>query len=109
MKPTKIIFNKTHLGKRRGVTVASPFQVDGPLGVWQAWIPASEQAERGPFVLTVNYAETLLASSESSLGFTFYKPNAARGKKEIEPNSEEGQGISLPARFEITVPMSLEE
>ncbi|KFC51073.1 hypothetical protein DK37_27655 [Halomonas sp. SUBG004] len=77
--------------------------------VWQAWIPASEQAEREPFVLTVNYAETLLASSESSLGFTFYKPSAARGKKEIEPNSEEGQGISLPARFEITVPMSLEE
>ncbi|GGW65198.1 hypothetical protein [Vreelandella hamiltonii] len=43
--------------------------------VWQASLPASEQAERGPFVLTVNYAETLLASSESSLGFTFYKPN----------------------------------
>ncbi|KFC51076.1 hypothetical protein DK37_27675 [Halomonas sp. SUBG004] len=53
----------------------------GDVRVWQAWIPASEQAEREPFILTVNYAETLLASSESSLGFTFYKPNAARGKK----------------------------
>ncbi|TNH18486.1 T6SS effector BTH_I2691 family protein [Halomonas sp. BL6] len=99
----------TQQGERGAVLPADAGYDTGDVRVWQAWIPASEQAEREPFVMTVNYAETLLASSESSLGFTFYKPNAARGKKEIEPNSEEGQGISLPARFDITVPMSLEE
>ncbi len=59
----------------------------GDVRVWQAWIPASEQAEREPFVLTVNYAETLLASSESSLGFIFYKPNGmlAIAMKRIAP------------------------
>ncbi|TNH18484.1 hypothetical protein [Halomonas sp. BL6] len=99
----------TQQGERGAVLPADAGYDTDDVRVWQAWIPASEQAEREPFVMTVNYAETLLASSESSLGFTFYKPNAARGKKEIEPNSEEGQGISLPARFDITVPMSLEE
>ncbi|BCB59896.1 membrane protein [Halomonas sp. A020] len=99
----------TQQGERGAVLPADAGYDTGDVRVWQAWIPASEQAEREPFVMTVNYAETLLASSESSLGFTFYKPNAARGKKEIEPNSEEGQGINLPARFDITVPMSLEE
>ncbi len=99
----------TQQGERGALLPADAGYGTDDVRVWQAWIPASEQAEREPFVLTVNYAETLLASSESSLGFTFYKPNAARGKKEIEPNSEEGQGISLPARFDIMVPMSLEE
>lgn len=77
--------------------------------LWQAWIPASEQAENAPFTLTVDYAETSLSSAESRLSFTFYKPKAASGKKEIEPNSEEGRGISTPARFEIVVPMSPED
>ncbi|WP_235040349.1 T6SS effector BTH_I2691 family protein [Vreelandella profundi] len=99
----------TQQGERGAVLPADAGYDTDDVRVWQAWIPASEQAEREPFVLAANYAETLLASSENSLGFTFYKPNAARGKKEIEPNSEEGQGISLPARFDITVPMNLEE
>ncbi|WP_422102969.1 hypothetical protein [Vreelandella sp.] len=72
--------------------------------VWQAWIPASEQAEREPFVLTVNYAETLLASSESSLGFTFYKPNAARGKKEIEPIAKKAKASACPPALKSRLP-----
>ncbi|MBT2771001.1 hypothetical protein J7J47_01985 [Halomonas sp. ISL-60] len=80
----------------------------GDVRIWQAWIPASEQAKNGSFILTVNYAETLL-SSENHLSFTFYKPNAAAGKKEIEPNSEESQGLSAPARFALMVPITPEE
>ena len=76
--------------------------------VWQAWVPASEQAEHDPFILTVDYANTLLSSLESHLSFTFYKHNASTGKKEIEPNSEEGRGVSVPTRFELTVPMTPE-
>lgn len=77
--------------------------------VWQAWIPASEQTEREPFTLTVDYADTLLSSPESRLSFTFYKPNASTGKKEIEPHSEGGKGVSVPTRFEITVPRGSED
>ncbi|MGP9767988.1 T6SS effector BTH_I2691 family protein [Halomonas sp. AOP13-D3-9] len=76
--------------------------------IWQAWIPASEQAKNATFILTVDYAETLL-SSENHLSFTFYKPNAAAGKKVIEPNSDESQGLSAPARFALVVPITSEE
>jgi len=75
---------------------------------WQAWIPASEQAKSASFILTVDYAEALL-SSENPLSFTFYKPNAAAGKKEIEPNSDESQGLSAPARFALAIPITPEE
>ncbi|WP_447894155.1 T6SS effector BTH_I2691 family protein [Vreelandella sp. GE22] len=96
-------------GKRGSVLPTYAGYDTNDVRVWQAWIPAREQSELEPFVLTVSYEETMHTLSGSSLGFTFYKPNAARGKKEIEPNSEEGQGISLPAHFEITIPMGLEE
>ncbi|ELY21502.1 T6SS effector BTH_I2691 family protein [Vreelandella titanicae] len=76
--------------------------------IWQAWIPASEQAKNASFILTVDYAEALL-SSDNTLSFTFYKPNAAAGKKEIEPNSEESQGLSAPTRFALMVPITPEE
>lgn len=76
--------------------------------IWQAWIPASEQAKNASFILTVDYAEALL-SSENQLSFTFYKPNAAAGKKEIEPNSDESQGLSAPARFALAIPITPEE
>lgn len=76
--------------------------------IWQAWIPASELGKNASFILTVDYAETLL-SSENQLSFTFYKPNAAAGKKEIEPNSEESRGLSAPARFALAIPITPEE
>lgn len=76
--------------------------------IWQAWIPASELGKNASFILTVDYAETLL-SSENQLSFTFYKSNAAAGKKVIEPNSDESQGLSAPARFALVVPMTSEE
>lgn len=77
--------------------------------VWQAWIPASEQAENDSFILTVDYSETLLSSNEGRSNYIFYKADATSGKKEIEPNSEESRGVSAPARFQITVPMTPEE
>ena len=57
---------------------------------------------------TVDYAETLL-SSENPLSFTFYKPNAAAGKTEIEPNGEGSRGLSVPARFALAIPIIPEE
>jgi len=77
--------------------------------VWQSWIPANEQAENGPFIFTVNYSGTLLSSNEGKLNYTFYKTDAASGKKEIQPNSEESRGVSVPTRFELTVPITPEE
>ncbi|MGM0823705.1 MAG: hypothetical protein ACQEUY_03170 [Pseudomonadota bacterium] len=77
--------------------------------VWQSWIPANEQAEIDPFIFTVDYSGTLLSSNEGKSNYTFYKTDAASGKKEIEPNSEESRGISVPTRFELTVPMTPEE
>ena len=76
--------------------------------IWQAWILASEQGKNATFILTVDYAETLL-SSENHLSFTFYKPDATAGKKVIEPNSDESQGLSAPARFALMVPITSEE
>ncbi|MBE0464604.1 MAG: T6SS effector BTH_I2691 family protein [Halomonadaceae bacterium] len=77
--------------------------------VWQAWIPASEQEKSESFTLTVEYSETLLSPGEDRLRFTFYKPDAAAGKKEIEPNGEETRGIRAPTRFALTVPLTPEE
>ncbi len=77
--------------------------------VWQAWIPASEQAENTSFILTMDYSETLLSSNEGQSNYTFYKADAASGKKEIEPNTEESGEVSAPTRFELTVPMTPEE
>ncbi|WP_208623641.1 hypothetical protein [Vreelandella songnenensis] len=77
--------------------------------MWQAWIPAAEQAKNVPFILTVDYSETLLSSNVDRSSYTFYKTDAASGKKEIEPNSEESRGVSALARFELTVPMTQED
>ena len=75
----------------------------GRPGYW----PANKE-KNATFILTVDYAEALL-SSENPLSFTFYKPNAAAGKKEIEPNSDESQGLSAPARFALAIPIAPEE
>lgn len=77
--------------------------------VWQAWIPAGEQAKHDSFILTVGYAETLLSSNEGHSNYTFYKDDAASGKIEIESNSADSLGISMPTRFELTIPMMSEK
>lgn len=69
----------------------------------------SEQAKNYPFFLTVDYSETLLSSNDIRLSYTFYKADAAFGKKKIEPNREESRGVSAPICFELTVPMTPEE
>ncbi len=53
----------------------------------------------------VEYTETLLSLGEERLRFTFYKLDASTIKKEIEPNGEEARGMSVPARFILTVPL----
>ena len=76
--------------------------------IWQAWILASEQAKNASFILAVDYAEALL-SSDNPLSFNVYRPNAAAGKKEIEPNSEESRVFSMLARFALAIPIIPEE
>ncbi|WP_111415552.1 T6SS effector BTH_I2691 family protein [Billgrantia lactosivorans] len=97
-----------HGVNREALPAASRYEASD-LRVWQAWIPASEQEEDASFTLTVDYSESLLSSPEGRSDFTFYKPRAASGKKEIEPNSEEGRGIRVPARLELMVPLTPEE
>ncbi|WP_156085484.1 hypothetical protein [Billgrantia saliphila] len=97
-----------HGVNREALSAASSYEASD-LRVWQAWIPASEQGEDAPFNLTVDYSESLLSSPEGRADFTFFKPRAASGKKEIEPNSEEGRGIRAPARFDLMVPLTPEE
>lgn len=96
-------------GERGTVLPADAGYDPDDVRIWQAWIPASEQAKNDPFTLTVDYSEALLSSNESRSSYTFYKADAASGKKEIEPNSEESRGVSAPTRFELTVPMTPEE
>ncbi|MCC5904244.1 MAG: hypothetical protein JJT87_20225 [Halomonas sp.] len=102
--------SKAPLNKVSGVLnyllTLTTIQMTDDVRVWQAWIPASEQAENNPFTLTVDYSETLLSSNEGQSNYIFYKADAASGKKEIEPNSEESRGVSAPTRFELTVPMT---
>ncbi|WP_279628416.1 T6SS effector BTH_I2691 family protein [Vreelandella songnenensis] len=96
-------------GEQGTVPTASLEYESDDVRVWQAWVPASEQEKSGSFTLTVEYSETLLSSGEDRLRFTFYKPDASAGKKEIEPNGEENRGISAPTRFALTVPLTPEE
>ncbi|MCC5904242.1 MAG: hypothetical protein JJT87_20215 [Halomonas sp.] len=96
-------------GERGAVLPADAGYDPDDVRIWQAWIPAIEQAKNDPFTLTVDYSEALLSSNESRSSYTFYKADAASGKKEIEPNSEESRGVSAPTRFELTVPMPPEE
>ncbi|MGP9807546.1 T6SS effector BTH_I2691 family protein [Halomonas sp. AOP12-C2-37] len=94
----------------RGVVLPADAEYkSNDMRIWQAWIPVGEQAKHAPFTLTVDYSETLLSSNEGRSSYTFYKTDAASGKKEIEPNSEESRGVSAPTRFELTVPMTLED
>lgn len=99
----------SNAGRKGAVLPADAGYDPDDVRIWQAWIPASEQAKNDPVTLTVDYSEALLSSNESRSSYTFYKADAASGKKEIEPNSEESRGVSAPTRFELTVPMTPEE
>ncbi|WP_249978710.1 T6SS effector BTH_I2691 family protein [Vreelandella olivaria] len=93
-------------GERGAALPADSHYSPEDVRIWQAWIPASEQAANAFFILTVDYSETLLSANEGPAHYTFYKPSAAAGKREIEPNNEESRGLSAPTRFALTVPFT---
>lgn len=90
-------------GEERELPGASQYQVDDPLRVWQAWLPAERLAEGEPFLMEVAFDEAIYSDTNGGLSFTFFKSEPSKGKRDVEV-SERYRGTDNSLKVPLTVP-----